>query len=320
VTDDATSLETIALERAAKARERHTLLAAELYGAPRGLVSDAERSLLAGMIAGLVGRLAARLDLAAGDGDEATGERLRRAGLLSDPDLVAAAYHRMLEYELERRASEHEVLTELAAGQDLEVVHAITEYRVWRAARIDSYGNPLLDEQDVPLPTLINLCWAVAAARGLADPAREDLIEAATLGEIAALGDAPPSSPETAARRLVEAELADSGSFVRLIEAGEVALAEAVIAQLAAVPIGFVRRALFETGGETLAIAVKTAQLDRGALLASISAGRRARPRGAECPAATALFDRLDVETARRVVARLTRNSAYLAAVRRLEG
>src|SRR5262245_47927197 len=161
-------------KRAARARERHALLAAELYGAPRGLVTDAERSRLAGMIAGVVVRLTARLDVAAAPDDEATVERLRRAGLLSESNLVGAAYHRMLEFELESRASGDALLTELAAGQDLEVVHAINEYRVWRAARVDSYGNPILDERDVPLGTLTNLCWAIAAARALVDPARED--------------------------------------------------------------------------------------------------------------------------------------------------
>jgi hypothetical protein len=320
VSDDAISLETIAHKRAAKARERHALLAAELYGAPRGLVTDAERSLLGGMIAGVVARLETRLDVAVGDGDEATLERLRRAGFLSDPDLVGAAYQRMLEFDFDRRVSGNEALADLAAGQDLEVAHALTEYRVWRTARIDSYGNPVLDAHDVPLATLTNLCWAIAAARGLADPAREDVIEAATLGEIAALGEASPSPPETAARRLREAELADCGTLVRLIEAGEIVLAEAVIAELAAAPIDFVRRALFEPGGETLAIVTRAAALDRGALVSSIAAGRRARPRGPDCPAALALFEGLDGEAARRAVARLTRTSAYLAAVRRLEG
>lgn len=307
-------------KRADKARERHALLAAELYGAPRGLVTDAERSRLAGMIAGVVVRLAARLDVAAAPDDETTVERLRRGGLLSDSSLVGAAYHRMLEFDLESRASGDALLTDLAAGQELEVVHAITEYRVWRAARIDSYGNPVLDERDVPLTTLINLCWAIAAARGLADPVREDVIEAATLGEIAMLGEAPPSSPELAARALIDAGDALPGSLVRLIEAGEIALAEAVIAQLAVVPIGFVRGALFEPGGETLAVVVKAAALGRADFIAAIAAGRGARPRGAECPAALALFDALDGGTARRALAQIMRNPAYLAAVRRLEG
>ena len=103
MSDDAISLETTLQKRATRARERHALLAAELYAAPRGLVTDAERSVLAGMIAGVVLRLAARLDVAAASDDEATVERLRRVGLLSDPDLVGAAYHRMLEFDLERR-------------------------------------------------------------------------------------------------------------------------------------------------------------------------------------------------------------------------
>lgn len=166
--DEATSLEDLALKRAGTARERHALLAAELYGAPRGLVTDAERSLLAGMIAGLVGRLAARIDAAAGGDDEAMVERLRRVGILSDPELVGAAYHRMLEFDLERRAATNELVPGLAAGQEMEVVHAVTEYRVWCAGRLDGYGNPVLDDGGVPLPALTRLFWAVTAARGLA--------------------------------------------------------------------------------------------------------------------------------------------------------
>jgi hypothetical protein len=164
------------------------------------------------------------------------------------------------------------------------------------------------------------LCWAIAAVRGLADPAREDVIGAATRGEIAALVEAPPSAPEVAARRLIEADLADSGSLIRLTEAGEIALVEAVIAQFASVPLDFMRRVLFEPGGETLAMLTKAAALDRTLLTTLIAAGRRARPRGAECPTALALFDGLQGEAVRRVVARLTLNPAYLAAARRLEG
>jgi hypothetical protein len=317
---DVPSVLEFARARAATARERHVLLAGELYGVPHGLVTDAERALLTGMIAGLVMRIAARLDVAMGQDAERTAEVLRRAGVLSDPDLVGPAYHRLLEFELERRTPPNDVAATLAAGQDIEVVHAVTAYRVWRAARVDSYSHPLLDEADLPLEATTRLYWLVAAARGRADPAREDLIEAATVGEVSALASPTESPPETAARRLVAAGQVDATSLPVLIEAGEISLVEALLAQLASIPLRLARRFLFEPGGEGLAVAARAGGLDCAALTALIAAGRGARPRGADCASALALFDGLDSDTAAHALRRLARHPAYLDAVRRLEG
>ena len=317
--DDVKSLQELSRKRAAKARERYALLAAELYRAPRGLLADAERSSMTGMIAGLIARISTMID-ADTSGGEATVEALRRAGVLEDPDLVAAAYHRMLEFEIERRAAGNDTVASLSAGHDLEVIHAVTEYLVGRAKRVDGYGNPVLETADLPPALAGRLLWSVAAARRGDDPAREDAIESSACAALAAHRDPPEPAPMLAARRLHEAGAAGPDLLVPLIEAGEVALSEALLAELARIPMLLARRFLFEPGGESLAIAARTTELDRATLIVMLEAGRHARPRGGDCAAALALFDRLDVETARRALRGLGRHPDYQEALRRLEG
>lgn len=318
MSDDVKSLQELSRQRATKARERHILLAAEIYRAPRGLLSDVERSLIAGMIASLSARISATIDDAA-ISDEILVQTLRRAGVLEEPELIAAAYHRMLEFEIEREGASDEMVTSLGAGQELEVTHAVGEYLVWRARRRDAYANPVLDVADLSDVAAERLHWAVAAALRAEDPSREEALEAATLRALAAHCDAPEPPPVHAARLLLESGAVNAELLGPLIEVGEVALFEGLFAQLSAMPVLLVRQALFEPGGETLAIAAKAAELDRETLIAMLAAGRRVRPRDSECPAALALFDRLDIAIARRTVRAIARHPEFQEAVRRLE-
>ena len=318
MSDDVESLQELTRQRAAKARERHALLAAELYRAPRGLLSDSERSLMTGMIAGLIASIAAAIDNRAND--KALVQRLREGGVLEDPDLIAAAYHRMLEFERERQRASEDMVTALAAGQELEVAHAVGEYLVWRGRRRDAYGNPVLDVDALPNSAVERLHWAVAAALRTEDSTREEVLETATLGVLAGLRDVPETAPVRAARLLLECGAVNAELLGPLIEMGEIVLFEALLARLCSIPILLIRRALFEPGGETLAIVAKAAALDQATLVTMLAAGRRVRPRDGDCPAALTLFDRLDPATARRALRAIARHPDFQEAIRRLEG
>jgi hypothetical protein len=321
--EDVTELLGLSRKRAAEARERHALLASELYGAPRGLLTDSERSLMTGMIDTVVESIAVLLRNGSGAQDERGSSGvavvLRRAGVLADPDLIEAAYHRLLEFELERRGRKRDLVSPLIERASMPVTHAVTEFMVWRAKRLDAYQNPVLVADELPGALAQRLAWAVAAASRDADPARDDTIESAARRVLTALGtDDTPAL--IAARRLVESGTAGPSLLIPLLEAGEIALFTAMFASLGRLSPVLARRFLLEPGGESLAVCAKALDLGRGTLSSILEAGRAVRRRNGDIEGALALHDRLDPAVARVMLRRWARPSAYQEAMRRLEG
>jgi hypothetical protein len=321
--DSVTELLGLSRKRAAETRERHVLLASELYAAPRGLLTDAERSLMTGMIDAVIESIAAHLRNGGTGQDERAAAGitavLRRAGVLADPDLIEAAYHRLLEFQLERRGQKRDLVSPLIERASMPVTHAVTEFMVWRAKRLDAYQNPVLVADELPGALAHRLAWAVAAASRNTDPGRDDALEAATLRTIATLG-ADDTPATLAARRLIESGTAGSGLLAPLLEAGEIALFTAMFARLARLSPVLARRFLFEPGGESLAVCAKALDLGRGTLSAILEAGRAVRRRDGDIEGALALHDRLDSEVAHLMMRRWSRLTAYQEAMRRLEG
>jgi len=357
--EDFKSLLDLSRTRAVQARERYAVLADELYGAPRGLLADAERSLLTGMIHGLIDGIAATLRplLAAKLGragaasavDEVASEEihraLRQAGFLGEWELIESAYHRMLEFNLESlmrsRAKAKPAATgaedfaaRILRGASLELAHAVAAFLVAGSKRWDAYQNPLLLPSDLPEALARRLHWAVGVAFRAAlesrfaanDPALDDAIED-TAGETLAhaLADPGPAALGAAvARRLDEAGLAGTGLLVPLFEQGEFALFEAVLSRLTGLAPVLLRRFLFEPGGEALAICARALGIDRAVLAGILEATREARQRprvadGDGVAAALDLYDRLPVAVASHMLRRWARGRDYQAVLRSFE-
>lgn len=330
VTDEATSFLEIARSRAQEARERYALLAAELYKTPRGLLTDAERSRMTGMIAGLVEEIMTALDRHGGNRHAPESEpilaALRRAEILTDPELIEAAYHRLLEFELQSRArgraqdQSADPIASLLRNASMPVVHAVTEFKVWRSKRLDAYQNPVLLAVDLPNGLARRLHWAVAAAYRVHEPSAEDTVEDATSRALAELANSAAAPPALAARRLVEARLAGAPLLRPLFEAGEIELFEALLARLSGPSTLLVRRFLFEPGGESLAVCARVLDLGCDALRAILDEVRAVRRDGGDASPALALYDRLSADAAATIVKRWARQSEFQAAVRLLEG
>ncbi len=358
--DDVTSLLELARAKAASRAELLAALADELGGAPRGLLTDAERSLMTGMLRGLVetvagdlrARLARRLN---GDGGERARLRdlpldavlaaLRRSGILAEPALIDAAYHRLLEFQLEMQARDRarpvapraeggsDVIAGLIARADASTRQALNGFLVAQAKRLDAYRNPLLSPMDVPEAGLVPLAWAVAvvfrealaAPAGAPPDALDDAIEAATIEAIEAAlgGDDDGSRPAALADRLVTAGLAGPDQAAPLLRHGEVGLFQALMARLGGVDPLRLRRFLFEPGGEALAVCARAIGLARDDLAAILEATRSARQRpravnGGEVAAALALYDRITPEAAGRLARHWARRRDFLWMIRRL--
>jgi hypothetical protein len=244
---------------------------------------------------------------------------LRRAGILADPDLIEAAYHRLLEFELERRGHKRDLVSPLIEKASMPVVYAVTEFVVWRAKRLDAYQNPVLAVDELPGALVHRLVWAVAAASRGSESAHDDALETAARRALIALaGDGTPAS--VAAQRLMESGAIGRDFLQQLLEAGEIALFTAMFASLARLPPVLARRFLFEPGGESLAICAKALDLGRGTVSAILEVGRAVRRRNGDVEGALALYDRLDPAVAGLMLRRWARPSAYQEAMRRLEG
>ncbi len=351
----------LARAKAAGRQERLAGLAAELSGTPRGLLTDSNRSLMTGMLRGLVGlaaealraRLAARPQ---GNGRERTAAAevaadglvapLRRVGVLTEPALIEAAYHRLLESHLAALARERApprtsppapggsaFVSDMFARTDPAARQALTSFMVGQTKRIDAYGNALLAFEDVPDAALGPLFWAVAASYRMALAATEAdgaaldaaIEDAAAAALAAARSGDPAQRPAAVAGALIHAGLADAGTLAPLLGAGEIALFEAIFGRLAGIDAFRLRRFLFEPGGEALAVcarAIRLARDDLAAILAATAAARqRPRPVGTgESAAALALYDRVAPETVARLMGHWARGRDFLWMLDRLDG
>lgn len=317
VAEDFKSLLDLSRRRASQAHERLRAIAAELYSVPRGLLTDAERSQLTGMIQGLVGGIVAQMRALLAERFERAGQgealaalaeiadadlagQLGRANFLSEPALIECAYHRMLQLQLENAArartpvgaetgAADDVIGRLIESAPLEIAHAVTEFMVEQSKRKGPYQNPLLLPNDLPEDVARGLTWAVAACFRTAlaapfaanDPALDDAIEDAAVEAIGAglAGASAGARAGELARRLIEARLAGPDLLVPLLRQGEAALFEAVFAALTRMGASLVRRILFEPGGESLVVCARALGLGRDQLAAILETTRGARQR-----------------------------------------
>jgi Uncharacterised protein conserved in bacteria (DUF2336) len=364
VADEVTSLLALARAKAAERNDRLEALAAELYGAPRGLLTDSERSLMTGMIHGLVDSVAAALrarlaERLAGNGRAAEAlarlpldallAPLRQSSFLSDPGLIDAAYHRLLEYQLESHARDRarvarpgapgaaadlsDPVAALLAQAGEPAGRALTAFLIAEAKRRDAYRNPLLLPADMQASAVAHLFWAVAVvirdalAPGVPDDAAEldDAIEAATADalDVALAGGEPEARPDALAVRLDEAGLAGPDRLSALLRGGEVGLFEAILSRLTGIERALLRRFLFEPGGEALAVCARAVGIPRDDLAAILAATRDARQRpravsGGEVAAALAQYDSVSPEAANRLMRHWGRRRDFLWMLRRL--
>ena len=138
--------------------------------------------------------------------------------------------------------------------------------------RTDAFQNPLIRPVDLPPAVIKQLCWWIAAALreyaitlSLMDRETFDgCFEKATKAVIEQLHDESP--PVNEAGEVIEI-LASSGRFsiellLQLLRQGEVTLFEAGFAKLTGLRGTLVSRLLYETGGESLAVACKAVGIE----------------------------------------------------------
>ncbi len=350
-------------QRAADTIAGYSGIARALFGNERGGLTDRERALMTCLLRRLVEdaeaairrALAARARQAQADGSNAPPvrhfapsaeifTRIAATGMLQDQALIEAVRHRMSEFQLERairkrlgghwsgaEAGDDSSIVAVLAGESGQFVRdRLNNYLVARAARVDSYENPMLSLNDLETEAVQRLCWNVAAVLRLsnreqaekAEPPIDAILEQATLDALAELegNEARNSRAAQAADALADAGRLDGALVVEALRRGEVQLSVAMFCRLSGMRLALVYRLIFESGGTGLAVACRAVGMSRTDfgdfyLLtrnAQIAAGAAA---GGEMKNVVTWYDRLAPDEAEKVAAYWRRPPEYLHAL-----
>ena len=275
---------------------------------------------------------------------------LMRSEALLDVDLIEIIRHRTLQHQLaiamRRNLSEqvsdalvdagsHDVVKTLLENPDSRISEATMGYLVEQSRRVDSFQEPLVCRQDLPVALAKKLYFWVSAA--LRQHILENFdIDVPTLDEAAegAARDAaalvPPNGASEAdrsailARRLAESRQVSPRLLVQTLRQGEIPLFEALLSEMSGLRLRLVRRLLFEPGGEGLAVCCRGLDIDKPTFATIFLLSRRARPSERsmdprELSRILSFFENVRAEAARTVLARWRRDPDLLHAIKTVE-
>jgi uncharacterized protein (DUF2336 family) len=268
--------------------------------------------------------------------------------VLLDSDLVEIARNRTVEHqvaiaqrkeiseavsdELVKMGNEN-VVCALLKNPNARITSATMEYLVEESRRVNSFQEPILRRSDLE-PALAErmVMWVSAALRQyildnfqVDETVIDDALEATAL-EIIRAG--PPEPEERKARRLAavieeEGEI-DPDMMISVLRDGEMRLFVAMFARYAGLSESLVMDILFQAGGEGLAVACRANGMGKAyfaTIYALVRSTRAVEEKEfqREMRAALTLYERMDEDSAKKVISRWRRNVNYLAAIRDLQ-
>lgn len=226
------------------------------------------------------------------------------------------------------------VIKKLLENGNARISRKTMEYLVEQSKRVSAYQEPLLRRKDVPQKLAKRMfMWVSAALRQFIienfDINRQVIDE--MLEEIARIeirssktANKMPKRTRDLAEDMKGEGLIDSDMLVNTLQSGEIALFVSMFSQLTGLREFFVKRILFEPGGEGMAIACKAIELNEGAFRTIFSLSRKAKPGHDSLDAdelleAAAFFAQAPAPAAKEVLATWQRGSDYLAGIRDLK-
>lgn len=318
----------------------------------RHLIHDVEMSVRRDLAERLAQNPAAPRDLIkslANDDIEVAHPILTRSQVLHNLDLIEIIHHRTMEHQLAIAmrdgvpedvadalvgTGQHNVIATLLENPSAKISRTTMEYLVEQSRRIDRFHNPLVARPDLGPDLAKKMYWWVSAAlrqhiveNFAVDPTDIDnTIESAVTEALrkADIYDPTKTKPFELADRLAEISAITPRLLIEALRQGEINLFEALFVKLTGVRLTLARRVLFEPGGEGLAVACKSAGIERREFATIFVLSRRARPgktplQSAELTRVLEFYDMLDASAAQSVVQRWRRDPGYLDSIRRIE-
>lgn len=288
------------------------------------------------------------VSLLANDEFDIASPVLLKSDLLSDEDLVEIVRHRTLSHRLAiamRRSVSTLVSDALVGTNSVDVIKALLEnhgaqitdatmnYLVQQSESVDEFQEPLLRRNDLPADLSKKMyVWVSAALRQYivenfpVDKAELDLTVARVTDDIAAHEDVRrgDDAAMALAEQLARRNELTADMLVKTLRRGEIALFEAMLAQMLSLRPQVARKLIYEDGGEGLVIGCRACNINRTDFTALFLMLQRARPNELannpyQLSRSMEMFDRLKPDTARKVVERWKINPYFLKSIRRLE-
>jgi uncharacterized protein (DUF2336 family) len=267
---------------------------------------------------------------------------LRGSKLLSDPDLIEIVKHRSQEHLLAiaLRAplsaavteaivdnGDDQVVEQLLRNPDAVLSRRALEYLVGESQRVDTFQEPLLSRQDLPPELAHRMFWWVSAAlrkvimtRFTVDPTLlDDCLRESARAAIAETTHSRGGAPvDRLIQGLAEANALDQRFLVQALRGGKFTAFVAGLAHMAQLDRAIVRRAVFDPGGESLAVICRAVAIDRNTFASLFLLSRQAMsPTTAPKQLQDLLrfFDSLTAEQARTAVRFWRADSEYHRAI-----
>ncbi|MFO0995993.1 MAG: DUF2336 domain-containing protein [Alphaproteobacteria bacterium] len=327
----------------------------------RELVNDILRRLVSDVEAAvrrvLAERLAERSDaprglvmMLANDDADVAYPILTRSNVLQDPDLITIARQRTVRHRIAiaarsplsegvsaalAEAGEETVITALLDNKQARILPETFRSIVELSRTNDTLHEPLLDRQDLPVNLVKKMYWWVSAAlrhhildQFDIDPATlDDAVEESVAKLLPNGSKADASAPlhlKQAAERLIRTKGVTPTLLSDLLRTKQTALFEVLLARQSNLRLTFLRRLLYQPGGEALTITLRAIGIEKPDFASIFLWSRQAR-RGdksvdpMELQRVLTLFDRIQPQTAQAILRRWQRDPDYLKAIRMLE-
>jgi uncharacterized protein (DUF2336 family) len=210
---------------------------------------------------------------------------LVKSGELKDLELIEIIRNRTLEHQLaiaiRHMISEPvsdalvatgnpSVITTLLRNHGADISERTIEYLVEQSERVDSYQYPLLKRRELSAELATRMyAWVSDALRKeitgrfKIDPATLDAALQEVQEDLTEPESEPKSKAEELADQLHRQGVITPGLLLNTLREGEVPLFTALLARFTSLKIPFVRRIMFEPGGQSLCIVCKASGIDR---------------------------------------------------------
>ena len=274
---------------------------------------------------------------------------LTQSTVLQDMELVEIVEHRTFGHQLaiamRNTVSETvsdaligtgnvDVIKTLLENDNADISGKAMEYLVEQSEKIDDIQVPLINRNDLG-PDLAKrmYCWVSAALRKhivehyrIDEAELDDKIQDTIhdiLGGEGQIDNTPMRKSQELAEKLQNAAAITPQLLIQTLRQGEVVLFEDLLSQMTGLRANLIRRFVFEPGGEGLAIACRAAEIDKPDFASIFLLSRSARPGDKvvdpnEVSRVLNFFDRIGLETARKVVKRWHLDPNFLFALKQV--
>lgn len=274
---------------------------------------------------------------------------LTQSTVLQDIELIEIVEHRTFGHQLAiaMRETVSEAVSDALIGTgDVNVIKTLLEnenadisgkameYLVEQSEKIDDIQVPLINRSDLGPELAQRMYWWVSAAlrKHIVEHYRIDEAELDDqiqdtihdiLGGESEIDHTPVRKSQELAEKLQNARAITPSLLIQTLRQGEVVLFEDLLSQITGLRTNLIRRFVFEPGGEGLAIACRAAEIDKPDFASIFLLSRSARPGDKvvdpnEVSRVLNFFDRIGIETARKVVKRWHLDPNFLFALKQV--